>query len=48
MAYVLNAPDKLRAAKQMEELDVDYIVAHLGYDERRLAFWMIWRGSLTQ
>jgi 3-hexulose-6-phosphate synthase len=35
MADVLNAPDKIRAAKQMEELGVDYIVAHLGYDERR-------------
>ena len=34
MADVLNAPDKVRAAKQMEELGVDYIVAHLGYDER--------------
>lgn len=34
MADVLNAPDKVQAAKQMEELGVDYIVAHLGYDER--------------
>lgn len=34
MADVLNAPDKLQAAKEMEELGVDYIVAHLGYDER--------------
>jgi len=34
MADVLNAPDKVEAAKQMEELGADYIVAHLGYDER--------------
>ena len=34
MADVLNAPDKVQAAKKMEELGVDYIVAHLGYDER--------------
>ena len=34
MADVLNAPDKVQAAKQMEDLGVDYIVAHLGYDER--------------
>ena len=34
MADVLNAPDKVQAAKQMEGLGVDYIVAHLGYDER--------------
>lgn len=35
MADVLNAPDKIKAAKQMEELGVDYIIAHLGFDERR-------------
>jgi len=34
MADLLNAPDKVQAAKQMERLGVDYIVAHLGYDER--------------
>ena len=34
MADVMNAPDKVQAAKQMEQLGVDYIVAHLGYDER--------------
>jgi len=34
MADVLNAPDKVRAARQMEELGADYIVMHLGYDER--------------
>jgi len=34
MADVLNAADKVQAAKKMEELGVDYIVAHLGYDER--------------
>jgi 3-hexulose-6-phosphate synthase/6-phospho-3-hexuloisomerase len=35
MADVLNAPDKVKAARQMEELGVDYIIAHLGFDERR-------------
>ena len=34
MADVLNAADKVQAAKEMEELGVDYIIAHLGYDER--------------
>ena len=34
MADVMNAPNKVQAAKQMEELGADYIVAHLGYDER--------------
>lgn len=35
MTDVLNAPDKIRAAKRMEELGADYIIAHLGFDERR-------------
>ena len=35
MADLLNSPDKVNAAKQMEKLGVDYIIAHLGYDERR-------------
>ena len=35
MADVLNAPDKVQAARRMEELGVDYITAHLGFDERR-------------
>jgi len=35
MADVLNAPDKIEAARRMEELGVDYIIAHLGFDERR-------------
>ena len=34
MADVLNAADKVQATKEMEELGVDYIIAHLGYDER--------------
>jgi 3-hexulose-6-phosphate synthase len=34
MADVLNAPDKVEVAKRMEELGVDYVIAHLGYDER--------------
>lgn len=35
MADVLNAPDKAQAAWRMAELGADYIIAHLGYDERR-------------
>jgi 3-hexulose-6-phosphate synthase/6-phospho-3-hexuloisomerase len=35
MADLLNSPNKVRAAKQMEELGVDYVIAHLGFDERR-------------
>lgn len=35
MADLLNSPDKIRAAKQMQELGVDYVIAHLGFDERR-------------
>ena len=34
MADVMNSPDKVSTAKQMEGLGVDYIIAHLGYDER--------------
>ena len=35
MADVLNAPDKAQAARAMADLGADYIIAHLGYDERR-------------
>jgi len=35
MADLLNSRDKTEAAKRMEELGVDYVVAHLGFDERR-------------
>lgn len=35
MADVLNAPDKVEAAKEMESLGADYIIAHLDFDERR-------------
>jgi len=35
MADLLNSPDKIEAAKRMEELGVDYVIAHLGFDERR-------------
>jgi 3-hexulose-6-phosphate synthase/6-phospho-3-hexuloisomerase len=35
MADLLNSPDKVKDAKRMEELGVDYVVAHLGFDERR-------------
>ena len=36
MADLLNSPDKVKDAKRMEELGVDYVIAHLGFDERRL------------
>lgn len=35
MADVLNAPDKAAAARHMQELGVDWIIVHTGYDERR-------------
>jgi 3-hexulose-6-phosphate synthase/6-phospho-3-hexuloisomerase len=35
MADLLNSQDKVKAAKRMEELGVDCIIAHLGFDERR-------------
>ena len=35
MADVLNAPNKADAAKQMQDLGVDWIIVHTGYDERR-------------
>jgi len=35
MADLLNSPDKVKDAKRMEELGVDYIITHLGFDERR-------------
>ena len=35
MADVLNAPDKARAASEMQDLGVDWIIVHTGYDERR-------------
>ena len=31
----LAAPDKIGAAKRMEQLGCDYIIHHIGYDERR-------------
>ncbi len=31
----LGCPDKVQAAKMMEELGCDYIIHHTGYDERR-------------
>jgi 3-hexulose-6-phosphate synthase/6-phospho-3-hexuloisomerase len=34
MADVLNAPDKARAAREMQELGADWIIVHTGYDER--------------
>lgn len=35
MADILNATDKVATAKHMADLGADYIIAHLGYDERR-------------
>jgi len=35
MADVLNAADKAHAAQRMQQHGVDYIIAHLGFDERR-------------
>lgn len=34
MADILNAPDKVEAAKRMEELGVDWVILHTGFDER--------------
>lgn len=34
MADVMNAPDKAAAAKRMQELGVDWIILHTGFDER--------------
>ena len=35
MGDVLAAPDKVACARMMEQLGVDYIIVHTGYDERR-------------
>jgi 3-hexulose-6-phosphate synthase/6-phospho-3-hexuloisomerase len=35
MADVLNAPDKVEAAKKMQDLGVNWIIVHTGFDERR-------------
>lgn len=34
MADVLNAPNKVEAAKRMQDLGADWIILHTGYDER--------------
>jgi 3-hexulose-6-phosphate synthase/6-phospho-3-hexuloisomerase len=34
MADILNAPDKIEASKKMEQLGVDWIIVHTGFDER--------------
>jgi 3-hexulose-6-phosphate synthase/6-phospho-3-hexuloisomerase len=34
MGDIMAAPDKVACAKMMEDLGVDYIIAHTGYDER--------------
>lgn len=36
MGDVLAAPDKAACARLMEELDIDVVIVHTGYDERRL------------
>lgn len=35
MADVLNEPDMAEAARRMQDLGVDWIIVHTGYDERR-------------
>jgi 3-hexulose-6-phosphate synthase/6-phospho-3-hexuloisomerase len=35
MADILNAHDKATSAKQMEDMGVDWIIVHTGFDERR-------------
>ena len=35
MGDILAAPDKVVCAKMMQEMGVDYIIVHTGYDERR-------------
>jgi 3-hexulose-6-phosphate synthase/6-phospho-3-hexuloisomerase len=35
MGDILAAPDKVACAKMMEEIGVNYIIVHTGYDERR-------------
>ena len=35
MGDILAAPDKVACAKMMEEVGVDYIIVHTGFDERR-------------
>lgn len=34
MADLMNTPDKAEAAKRMQELGVDWIILHTGFDER--------------
>ena len=36
MGDILAAPDKVACARLMEELGVDYIIVHTGFDERRM------------
>jgi len=35
MADILNAPNKVEAARKMQDLGADWIIHHIGYDERR-------------
>ncbi len=36
----LGAPDMVEAAKMLEKLGCDYVIHHIGYDERRgLLLW---------
>jgi 3-hexulose-6-phosphate synthase len=37
MADILGAPDKPEAAKKMQDLGADWIIHHVGFDERNYA-----------
>ncbi len=39
MGDVMGAPDKIACAKMMEEMGVDYIIVHTGFDERNDPDW---------
>jgi 3-hexulose-6-phosphate synthase/6-phospho-3-hexuloisomerase len=48
MADVMLEEDKVMAAKRMEGLGVDYIIVHLGYDERHEEPWRLERNVLLR
>jgi len=48
MADVMLEEDKIAAAKRMEELGVDYIIVHLGYDERHEEPWRLEQNLLLR
>ena len=39
MGDEMGAPDKIASAKMMEEMGVDYIIVHTGFDERNDPDW---------